>query len=66
MLNKRSSYKPLDLVEELTRLFILFKTRKFYIRKNNNKVDSVEARRVVIADVLPGIDLKKYMYTTLF
>ena len=26
---------------------------KFYTRRNNNKVDSVETRRIVIADLLP-------------
>ena len=38
-----------------TALFIhaSFKTRKFYIRMNNNKVDSTETLRIVIADFLP-------------
>ena len=29
------------------------KTRKFYIRRNNNKVDSIEIGRIVIAHLLP-------------
>ena len=28
-------------------------TRKFYIRRNNNEVDSIETRRIVIAHFLP-------------
>ena len=28
-------------------------TRKFYIRSNNNKVNSSETRRIVITDLLP-------------
>ena len=28
-------------------------TRKFYIRRNNNKVDSIETGRMVIAHLLP-------------
>ena len=31
----------------------LLKTRKFYIRRNNNKVDSIETGRIVIAHLLP-------------
>ena len=51
-----------------TALFIhaSFKTRKFYIRMNNNKVDSTETLRIVIADFLPWSGLQKRMYTTLF
>ena len=30
-----------------------YTTRKFFIRRNKNKVDSVETGRVVIADLLP-------------
>ena len=29
------------------------KTRKFYIRRNNRKVDSIERGRIVIAHLLP-------------
>ena len=43
-----------------------FCSRKFYIRQNNNKVDSVETGRIVIADLRPWRDLEKCMYTTLF
>ena len=31
----------------------LVSTRKFYIRRNNNEVDSIETRRIVIAHFLP-------------
>ena len=41
-------------------------SRKFYIRRNNNKVNSIETGRIVIADLLPLSDLGKCMYTTLF
>ena len=40
--------------------------RKFYIRKNNNKADTIETGRIVIAHVRPWSDLEKCMYTTLF
>ena len=36
------------------------------MRKNNNKVNSIETGRIVIADLLPWSDLEKCMYTTLF
>ena len=42
------------------------RSRKFYVRRNNNKVDSIETRRIVIAHLLPWSDLEKSMYTTLF
>ena len=42
------------------------RSRKFCIRRNNNKVDSIETGRIVIAHLLPWSDLEKYMYTTLF
>ena len=35
--------------------------RKFYIRRNNNKVDSIETWRILVADFRPGIDLEKCM-----
>ena len=34
---------------------IYFEARKFYIRRNNNKVDSVETGRIVIAHLLPEV-----------
>ena len=34
-------------------------TRKFYIRRNNNKVNSIETERIFIADLLPRSDLEK-------
>ena len=40
--------------------------RKFYIRRNNSNVDSIETGRIVIADLLPWSDLEKCMYITLF
>ena len=30
---------------------------KFYIRRNNNKVDSIETRCIIIAHLLPYTDL---------
>ena len=38
-----------------TRFFLIFilRPRKFYIRRNNNKVDSIETGRIVIAHLLP-------------
>ena len=32
---------------------ILVKSRKFYIKRNNNKVDSIEKGRIIIAYLLP-------------
>ena len=49
-------------------LKIIYKTvpRKFFIRKNNNKVNSIETERIVIANLLPWSGLKKCMYVTLY
>ena len=35
------------------------KARKFFIRRNNNKVNSIETEHIVIADLLPRSDLEK-------
>ena len=43
--------------------------KKFYIRRNNIKANSIEAGRIVIAHLLPLSDVEKSekcMYTTLF
>ena len=40
--------------------------RKFCIRRNNIKIDSIETGCIVIAHLLPWSDLEKCMYTTLF
>ena len=32
---------------------MLIPTKKFYIRRNKNKVDSFEAEHIAIADLLP-------------
>ena len=40
--------------------------RKFYIRSNNNKVDSFEAGRINIAHLFPQNYVEKCMYTALF
>ena len=45
---------------------VIVKARKFYITRNNNKVNSLETEHIVIADFLPLSDLEKCMYTTLF
>ena len=42
------------------------KARKFYIRRNYKKVDSIETGRMVIAHLFPWSDLEKCMYGTLF
>ena len=34
-------------------LSLSFDSRKFYVRRNNNKVDSIEEGHIVIADLLP-------------
>ena len=34
-------------------LLLWFRTRKFYIRRNYNKVNSIETGRIVIAHLLP-------------
>ena len=44
----------------------LVRARKFHIRRNNNKVNSIETGRIEIADLLPLSDLEKGMYTTFF
>ena len=36
-------------------------SRKFYIRRNNNKVDSIETGRIVVARFFPWSDLEKCM-----
>ena len=33
----------------------MLQSRKFYIKRNNNKVDSFETRRVVISQLLPEV-----------
>ena len=37
-------------------------SRKFYTRRNNNKVDAIETGCIVIALLLPWSDLEKCMY----
>ena len=39
---------------------------KFYIRSNNNKVYSIETRRIVAAHLLLLSDFEKRRHTTLF
>ena len=38
---------------EKLHLWLLLRSRKFYIRRNNNKVDSIKTGRIVIAHLLP-------------
>ena len=33
--------------------YYFVRARKFYIRRNNNKIDSIETGHIVIADLLP-------------
>ena len=44
----------------------LCRSRNFYIKRNNNKTDSIETGRIVIACFLPLSVLEKYMDTKLF
>ena len=46
--------------------FHFFIPRKFYIKSNNEKVDSFETGCIVIADLIPWSDLENCMYTILF
>ena len=47
-------WEVLDLLgSHLIPLLQLFQARKFYIRRNNNKADSIETGRIVIAHLLP-------------
>ena len=39
---------------------------KFYIRRNNNKVDSIETGRIVIVHLFLWNDQENCMYSTLF
>ena len=45
---------------------IVWQTKKFYMRRNNDKVDSIETVRIVIAHLLPWSDLEKGLYGTVF
>ena len=47
-LSEEKFKKSLELLEDT-----LVSPRKFYIRRNNNKVDSKETGRIVIAHLLP-------------
>ena len=49
--NKAASLRHL-FIEHLRLVLNSIKTRKFYIRRNKNKVDSIEIGRIVIADLL--------------
>ena len=42
----------------------LSRARKFYIRRNNNKVDSNETRRIIIIHFFLLSELEKCMYDT--
>ena len=55
-----------DLCElKLFKERITLKARKFYIRTNNNKDDSIETGSIVIAHLLPRKDLEKSVSTAL-
>ena len=41
-------------------------TRKFYIRRNNNKVNAIETGNIAIADLLSWSGLENCMHTTLY
>ena len=53
-----------ELAFEKIRNLIL--ASKFYIRSNNNKLNSIEAGRIVIAHLLPWSELEKCMHGTFF
>ena len=61
---------PLNNVEKqwakLASSYVSIQPRKFYGRRNNNKVDSIETGLIVIADLLPWSDLEVCVYSTLF
>ena len=40
---------------KISGLVIYAEARKFYIRRNNNKVDSIKTGRIVIAHLLPEV-----------
>ena len=40
--------------------------RKFYIRKNNNKVDPVDTRRIITAHLIPWSNQENCMRTAFF
>ena len=58
----KTRYKDLDHVIEID----LREYQGRSIRRSNNKADSIETGRLVIAHLLPKTDLEKCMYTTLF
>ena len=43
----------------------LTESRRFCMKRNNNKVVSIKTGPIVIAYLLPGSDLEKHMYGTL-
>ena len=42
------------------------KPRKFYIRRNNNKVSRIKTGCIVISDLIPWSNLENSIYATLF
>ena len=58
-----SQLAKLNLREKIS--FFIF-PRKFYIRRNNNKIDSIETGRIVIAHLLPWNGLEKRINNTFF
>ena len=55
-----------DLKQQKNRACAYLESGKFYIRRNNNKADSIETGRIVIAHSRLLSDLEKCKYTTLF
>ena len=41
-------------------------SRKFYMRRNSNKIDSIEIGRMVIAHLLPRSNQENYLYIRFF
>ena len=47
-------------------MYFMVLARKFYIRKNNKKADSIETGRIVIALLRPSSDLRSACTPRLF
>ena len=64
--NSANQWKHKLKVFAVEKEMIYLNARKFCIRRNNNKVDSIKTGRVVITHLLLWCDLEKCMYTTIF
>ena len=55
--NDAVDHQSSDIISKILKKFI--QSRKFYVRRNNNKADSVETRRIVIAPFAPLNSFRK-------